>query len=105
MFAIIKTGGKQYKVKEGDILQIEQIENKVGERIVFDQVLLVFDEKNDKIEVGQPLVKNARVEARVLAHGKREKIKVIKYKPKVRYHKKIGHRQPYTKVEIAGIKI
>jgi len=101
MIAIIKTGGKQYIVKPGDKLKIEKLDKKEGEEFSFSDVLLV--EKGDKVEVGAPLVK-AEVTAKVLSHGKGDKIIVFKYKPKKRESRKIGHRQPYTEVEIIGIK-
>ena len=101
MIAIIKTGGKQYIVKPGDKLKIEKIDKKEGEQISFSDVLLV--EKDKKIEVGAPLVK-AEVSAKIISHGKGDKIIVFKYKPKKRESRKIGHRQPYTEIEILGIK-
>lgn len=102
MLAIIKTGGKQYIVKPGDKLKIEKLDKKEGADISFSDVLLV--EKNKKVEIGKPKVKEAKVEAKVLKHGKAEKVIVFKYKPKTRYARKIGHRQPYTEIEITGIK-
>lgn len=102
-FAIIKTGGKQYLVKEGDILTIEKLPEKVGEKIIFDQVLLVSDEKGKEIKIGQPLVKEAKVEAEILEQTKGPKVKVIKFKRKIRYHRKKGHRQSLTKVKIIKI--
>ena len=101
MIAIIKTGGKQYLVQPGDKLKIEKLEEKEGAEISFSDVLLV--EKDGKVEVGTPLVK-AEVKAKVLSQGKADKIVVFKYKPKKRYSRKIGHRQPYTEIEITGIK-
>jgi len=102
MLAIIKTGGKQYIVKPGDKLKVEKLDQKQGEEFSFSDVLLVHDDK--KIEIGNPLVKEAKVLAKVLSHGKGEKIIVFKYKPKKRESRKIGHRQPYTEIEIIGIK-
>ncbi|MCX6718611.1 MAG: 50S ribosomal protein L21 [Candidatus Staskawiczbacteria bacterium] len=101
MLAIIKTGGKQYIVKPGDKLKVEKLDKKEGEAFYFSDVLLV--EKNKKIEIGTPLVK-AEVQAKVVSHGKGDKIIVYKYKPKKRESRKIGHRQPYTEIEIIGIK-
>ena len=101
MLAIIKTGGKQYLVKPGDKLKVEKLEEKEGTEISFSDVLLV--EKNKKVEVGMPLVK-AEVQAKVLSHGKGDKVIVFKYKAKKRESRKIGHRQPYTEIEITGIK-
>jgi len=101
MLAIIKTGGKQYIVKPGDKLKVEKLDKKEGEAFSFSDVLLV--EKNDKVEIGNPLVK-ADVLAKVLSHGKGDKVIVYKYKSKKRESRKIGHRQPYTEVEIIEIK-
>jgi large subunit ribosomal protein L21 len=102
MIAIIKTGGKQYIVKPGDKLKIEKLDEKEGSEISFSDVLLV--EKNKKLSIGTPMIKEMKVEAKVLKHGKGDKIIVFKYKPKKRYSRKIGHRQPYTEIEITGIK-
>lgn len=99
MFAVIKTGGKQYKVAEGDVLYIEKLESKDGQ-VVFEDVLLVA---NGSVKVGKPLVAGAKVSAKVLEDGKGEKKLVFRYKSKTRYHKKKGHRQPYTKVQITKI--
>ncbi len=97
MKAIFITGGKQYMVQEGDELYIEKIPNEVGSEVVFDEVLYV-DSK-----VGNPLVKGAKVVAEVVKHGKQKKIVVFKYKPKKKYRKTQGHRQPYTKIVIKSI--
>jgi len=102
MIAIIKTGGKQYIVKPGDKLKIEKLEEKEGAEIKFSDVLLVADDK--KSEIGAPLVKGAEVTAKVLKQDKAEKVIIFKYKAKKRYSRKIGHRQPYTEIEITGIK-
>lgn len=99
--AVIKTGGKQYLVQEGDILDVEKIEGKKDKKISFKDVLLVFD-KDKKIEIGKPKVK-ASVEALILEQKKDPKIRVIKYKPKTRYHKTRGHRQLKTKIKITKI--
>lgn len=101
MLAIIRTGGKQYVVKPGDKLKIEKLEKKEGEEFSFTDVLLV--EKSRKVEIGTPNVQ-VEVTAKVLSHGKGDKIIVFKYKPKKRESRKIGHRQPYTEIEITGIK-
>jgi len=101
MIAIIKTGGKQYLVKPGDKLKVEKLDKKEGEVFSFSDVLLT--EKSNKVEVGTPFLK-AEVTAKVLSHGKGDKVIVFKYKAKKRESKKIGHRQPYTEVEITGIK-
>ena len=99
MFAVIKTGGKQYKVAEGDILRVEKLESKDG-NLVFDNVLLVV---NGEVKLGKPVVSGAKVSAKVLEEGKGEKKMVFKFKSKTRQHKKKGHRQPYTKIQITKI--
>ena len=99
MFAVIKTGGKQYKVAEGDILRVEKLESKDG-NLVFDNVLLVV---NGEVKLGKPVVSGAKVTAKVLEDGKGEKKMVFRYKSKTRQHKKKGHRQPYTKIQITKI--
>lgn len=106
-FAIIKTGGKQYKVAEGDVLYIEKLVHE-GEEVVFNDVLLVVNPSTSlgasgEVKVGKPLVAGAKVLAKVLEDGKGEKKMVFRYKSKTRYHKKKGHRQPYTKVQILKI--
>ena len=97
MKAVIKTGGKQYYVEEGTVLYIEKLDNEVDSTVVFDEVLMVGD------KVGTPSVKGAKVEAKVLKHGKNKKIKVYKYRQKKKYRRTQGHRQPYTKVEITKV--
>ena len=101
MFAVIKTGGKQYLVRPGDKIKVEKLEVEEGKEIIFPEVLL--SEKNDKLTIGDPLVKDAKVMAKVLNHGKGEKLIIFKYKPKKRYKRKIGHRQQFTEVEIKEI--
>ncbi len=101
MFAVIKTGGKQYKVQEGDILFVEKLNAEDGAEIVFDEVLALSD--GDNFVAGTPLVSGASVKATVIKNGKGKKIEVFKYKPKKNEKKKIGHRQPYTKVQIEKI--
>ena len=101
MHAIIETGGKQYKVAEGDVLYIEKLDVEAGSSVTFDKVLAVLD--GDKATFGAPAVEGASVTANVVKNGKGNKIIVFKYKPKKNYRRKQGHRQPYTKVEIAKI--
>ena len=101
MKAVIVTGGKQYTVSEGDVLYVEKLGVEAEEVVKFDQVLAVLDGENSKI--GAPVVEGAAVEAKVLKNGKGKKITVLKYKAKTNEKKKIGHRQPYTKVEITKI--
>lgn len=100
MFAIIKTGGKQYKVSEGDIIKVEKIEAEAGDKIEFDQVLMVA---GDDVKVGSPVVEGAKVQAEVLDQKKDKKIVIFKFKAKKNYRKKKGHRQPYTLVKIEKI--
>ena len=101
MKAVIVTGGKQYTVSEGDVLYVEKLGAEAEEVVKFDQVLAVLDGENTKI--GAPTVEGAAVEAKVVKNGKGKKITVFKYKAKKNEKKKIGHRQPYTKVEITKI--
>lgn len=99
--AVIKTGGKQYIVTPGQKLKIEKIEASEGDGFIFDQVLLVAD--GEKFEVGMPILKDAKVEVKILKQGRAPKITILKYHSKTRYRKKIGHRQPFTEVEIIKI--
>lgn len=103
MFAVIKTGGKQYLVSPGQKLKIEKIDAKEGDNFVFEEVLLAGDEKN--LQIGTPFVADAKVEARVLKQSRDRKIIVFKYHNKTRYRKKQGHRQYFTEVEITSVKI
>jgi len=103
MLAIIKTGGKQYKVAPGDKIKIEKIDKKEGREITFKEVLLL--EKNRKLEIGTPFIKGAKVVGKILSQGKDKKVIVFKYKPKTRYKKKAGHRQLFTEIEIIKIEI
>jgi len=101
MFAVIRTGGKQYLVSPGDKIKIEKLDKKEGKEITFSDVLLL--EKRSKLEIGNPKVKGAKVVGKILKQGKGKKIIVFKYKPKTRYKVKKGHRQPFTEVEIIKI--
>ena len=103
MQAIIVTGGKQYNVSEGDTLFIEKLPVEAGDAVTFDQVLAIVDGENTKF--GAPVVEGAKVEAKVVKNGKGKKIRVFKYRAKKGYHKRQGHRQPYTKVEIGKISV
>jgi len=100
MFAIIQTGGKQYKVQEGDVIYIEKLPVDEGNTVEFDQVLAV---QKDQLLIGNPTVAGAKVVGKVEKQGRARKIIVFKYKAKKNYHKKQGHRQPYTKVKIEKI--
>ena len=99
--AIIVTGGKQYRVAEGDVIFVEKLDVEAGEAVKFDRVLAVIDE--DKAVFGTPVVENAVVSGNVVKNGKSKKIRVYKMKPKKGYRRSQGHRQPYTKVEITKI--
>ena len=100
MYAIIATGGKQYKVEEGDVIRVEKLGLNEGDEVTFDQVLMIGDKS---IKVGDPTVSGASVKAKVVTEGKEKKVIVYRYKPKTGYHKKNGHRQPYTQVKIEKI--
>lgn len=101
MYAIITTGGKQYKVSEGDVIRVEKLGAAEGESVTFDQVLMISNESG--LTVGNPYLANATVSAKVARDGKGKKVIVYKYKPKTTYHKKQGHRQPFTEVTIEKI--
>ena len=101
MYAIITTGGKQYKVSQDDVITVEKLDAKVGDKINLDVMMLV---DGDKVTNGNPLVKNAEVVAEVLEHGKEDKIVVFKYKAKKNYRRKQGHRQPFTALKIVSVK-
>ncbi|MBR2840704.1 MAG: 50S ribosomal protein L21 [Bacilli bacterium] len=97
MKAVFKACGKQYYAEEGSVLYLEKLDAKEGDKITFDEVLMLDD------KVGSPLIKGAKVEAKVIKHGKQKKIKVYKYRQKKKYRRTQGHRQPYTKVEISKV--
>jgi len=101
MYAIIVTGGKQYKVSEGDVVFVEKLEAEADDAVVFDNVLAVSD--GEKVTFGSPSVEGAKVEGKVVKHGKAKKIRIFKYKSKKGYRKRQGHRQPYTQVTIEKI--
>ena len=101
MYAVIETGGKQYKVQEGDTVFVEKINTEEGEKVELSKVLLIS--KEDGLVVGKPYIEGAKIEATVLEQGKAKKIIVFKYKPKKNYKRKQGHRQPYTKLKIEKI--
>jgi large subunit ribosomal protein L21 len=102
MYAVIKSGGKQYKVAAGEKLKIEQIPTQVGEKISLDQVLMVH--QGDKVSIGSPLVNGAVVSATVLGHGRADKVKIFKMRRRKHYQKRQGHRQNFTEVMIDEIK-
>lgn len=101
MYAVIETGGKQYRVQEGDVISVEKLGLVEGEKYTFDKVLLVSDD--NQVKAGKPFVENAKVEATVLEEGRGKKIVVYTYKPKKDSRKKNGHRQSYTKLKIDSI--
>jgi len=101
MYAVIKTGGKQYRVSEGDTLQVEKLAGDPGDEINFDEVLLVGG--GDSTSVGTPIVKGAKVKAQIVAHGRAQKLIVFKMRRRKNYRRKAGHRQPYTQIKITGI--
>ena len=101
MFAVIETGGKQYKVNEGDVIFVEKLDVAEGDKVTFDKVLAVADDNG--IKTGKPVVEGASVTASVVKNGKAKKIYVMTYKSKKNEKRKMGHRQPYTKVQIEKI--
>ena len=100
MYAVIKTGGKQYRVAEGDKSRVEKLPGDVGSEVTFDEVLMVG---GDKVSVGAPLVSGASVKAKIVAQDRAKKIIVFKYKRRKGYRRKYGHRQPYTELQITGV--
>ncbi len=102
MYAIIETGGKQYRVSKDDVIYIEKLDAQEGSTVKFDKVLIVGDDKG--VKVGTPTVSGAEVSGKVVKHGKSKKVTVFVYRPKKDSKRKLGHRQQYTKVEITAIK-
>ncbi len=101
MYAVIKTGGKQYRVAAGEKLKVEQIPADVGAEITLDQVLMVGE--GESVKIGTPLISGATVTAKVIAHGRHDKVKIFKMRRRKHYQKHQGHRQNYTEIEISGI--
>lgn len=101
MYAVIKTGGKQYRVKEGDVIKLELLPDEVGNEVSFSEVLMLAD--GDKITWGKPLVAKATVKAEVIEHGRHKKVKIIKFRRRKHHMKQMGHRQYYTQVKITAI--
>ena len=101
MYAIIKTGGKQYKVSEGDEVIVEKLEVAEGDSVTFEEVLTIVDGEN--VKIGQPVLKGAKVSGKVVKNGKGPKIRIFKFKHKTNYRRRQGHRQPFTKVKIEKI--
>lgn len=102
MYAVFKTGGKQYKASKGDVLRVEKIKADAGQTVDLDQVLMVSDDDN-KVVVGNPLVKGGKVTAKVVAHGRADKIRIIKFRRRKHSRRTQGHRQHYTDLEITAI--
>lgn len=102
MYAVVSTGGKQYKVAEGDLCRVEKLDAEEGAKVNLDKVLMIAD--GDNITIGAPFVKGGKVTATVKAHGRGEKIEIMKFKRRKHHQKRTGHRQHYTELEITGIK-
>jgi large subunit ribosomal protein L21 len=103
MYAVIKTGGKQYKVSEGETLKIEKLEIEPGQKVTFNEVLMIAD--GEKVQVGSPQVEKAVVEAKVISQGKGKKVNILKFKRRKHSMKKQGHRQLFTEIKIGKIKV
>jgi len=103
MYAVIKTGGKQYRVSSGEKLKVEQLAADVGSQITIDQVLLVAD--GDKVSIGQPLVKGAKVQATVVNHGRDDKVRIFKLRRRKHFKKQQGHRQNFTEIQVDKISV
>jgi len=103
MYAIMETGGKQYKVAPGDIIRVEKLPGNKDDEVLFDKVLLISDK--EKIELGHPFIKDAKVKGKILNQGRSEKVVVFKFRRRKRYHKKRGHRQYLTTVKIENIEL
>ncbi|MBW2708665.1 MAG: 50S ribosomal protein L21 [Deltaproteobacteria bacterium] len=101
MYAVIKTGGKQYRVAEGDEIRVEKLPGEVGDAVMFDQVLLTSD--GEAVEVGQPFLESSKVAGHIIGHGKNRKVLILKYKRRKGYRRKNGHRQHFSLVRIGGI--
>ncbi|KTC65632.1 50S ribosomal protein L21 (plasmid) [Legionella adelaidensis] len=101
MYAVIKTGGKQYRVQEGDILKIEELTAEVGSKVDFSEVLMLAD--GDKVTCGSPFLAKTSVQAEVVAHGRHKKIKIIKFRRRKHHMKQMGHRQNFTQIKITAI--
>lgn len=101
MYAVIVSGGKQHRVREGETLKLEKIETETGGSIIFDRVLMVIN--GDDVKVGAPVVDGAKVTAEVVSHGRHDKIRIIKFRRRKHHMKRMGHRQWYTEVKITGI--
>ena len=103
MYAVIESGGKQHKVEEGEVLQLEKLDAAAGDKVKFDKILLVGEGKS--VKIGMPYVEGGQVEAKVLKQGRGDKVKIIKFNRRKHFKKQQGHRQFFTEVEITGIKV
>jgi len=103
MIAVVKTGGKQYKVSPKSKLKIEKIKGDEGAKVIFDEVLLTSSKDGNNVNIGNPMIKDAKVEAKILKQGRAKKIEIVKHKAKKRYNRKAGHRQLFTEVEVEKI--
>lgn len=103
MFAVIETGGKQYLVKEGDAIKIEKLTGAVGDKIVFDRVLLIAEDDGTNVQIGDPYLDGATIEAAIELQGRSKKIVVVKYKRKIRYRRTSGHRQMFSKIKVSKV--
>ncbi len=101
MYAIVETGGKQYRMSVGNVYQLEKLDGEIGTEVIFDKVLALVE--NGETAVGKPFLETVTVRARIIAHGKGKKIIVFKYKPKKNYRRKQGHRQPFTRVIVEQV--
>jgi large subunit ribosomal protein L21 len=101
MYAVVETGGKQYRVMKGEVLRVEKLEAEAGQNVEFSDVLLVGD--GEKVTVGTPKVAGAKVSATVKAHGRLDKVRIVKFRRRKHHRKQAGHRQYYTEIEITGI--
>ena len=101
MYAVVATGGKQYKVQEGEILRVEKLTGEIGSQVAFDRVLMLSD--GESVKVGQPVLEGALVKGHIIEQGRNKKVLVFKYKRRKRYRRKQGHRQPFTAVKIDAI--
>ncbi len=102
MYAVVKTGGKQYKVTEGEYLKVEKLEGNEGDAIELDQVLMIAD--GDKLKIGSPMVDGGKVTATIKSHGRHDKVEIMKFRRRKHHQKRTGHRQYYTEIEVTGIK-
>ena len=101
MYAVVKTGGKQYKVAEGQYLKVEKLDGNEGDSIELDQVLMIAD--GDKLKIGTPMIEGGKVSAKIKSHGRGKKVEIMKFRRRKHHQKKTGHRQYYTELEITGI--